>query len=563
MDIPEHLHDADAINNFFVNSSNNGATLNNALIRFYNTNVKEGVDQIFSFEMISDLDVIKIIQNLKSKAYGYDKLNITLVHLCCPFIVPYLTHIFNECISTQYFPNNCKRALVFPLPKISRPSEFSHLRSISVLPIFSKILEKILECQISRFVNQNNILPIKQSGFRPGFSCATALADLTDDIIRAADDNKISILILLDYSKAFDTINHQLLVSILHYCGFGQSSSKLISSFLSDRIQQTVLNNATSEPLSVLSGVPQGSILGPLLFTIFTSTLHNSLQFCNYHLYADDTQLYCSFHPSELQECRDLINLDLANLLSVSSDHLLKINPSKSSAIIFCNDNIREYVSSELTLKIGSDVITFTDSAKSLGLIIDYKLRFRQHVTAKLQKAYGSLKMIYSQRHFLNVEIKKMLCDSLVMSHFNHCDTVYGPCIDSIESRRIQKVQNSCLRLIFGIRRPQRISHKLKTVGWLNMYNRRRLHLVCLFHKILKFKTPPYLLKKLSYRSDVHNINIRRKFLLTVPRHRKEIFKRSFSYNIAACINKLPFDGLSLSCDCFKKLYKRYLIQNQ
>lgn len=156
-----------------------------------------------------------------------------------------------------------------------------------------------------------------------------------------------------------------------------------------------------------------------------------------------------------------------------------------------------------------------------------------------------------------------MLCDSLVLSHFNHCDTVYGPCIDSTEARRIQKVQNSCLRLIFGIKRRQRISYKLKTVGWLNMYNRRRLHLACFFHKILKYKSPPYLLNKLTFRNDVHNINIRRKDILTVPQHRKEIFKRSFSYNIAACINKLPFDGLILSCDSFKKRYKKYLIQNQ
>lgn len=561
--IPEQLNNVDTINDFFINSSNNNETPKDELINFYNTNIKEGIDGLFSFKLICDLDVIKIIQNIKSKAYGYDELNITLIHLCCPYITPFLTHIFNECIRRNYFPKTWKRALIFPLPKVNQPNQLSHLRSISVLPVLSKIFEKILELQVREFLNINNILPLKQSGFRSGFSCATALADVTDDIIGAIDNNKISVLVLLDYTKAFDMINHQLLFSILHFCGFEQNSANLILSFLSDRIQQTVLNNDISQPLAVLSGVPQGSILGPLLFTIFTSHFHKSLQFCNYHLYADDTQLYCSFHIEDLHEYGNLINIDLKNLVSTSTDHLLKINPSKSSAIIFCNDNIREFVTREINIQIGNDIIAFNHNSKSLGLIIDHKLRFKQHITSKLRLAYAALKMIYSQRHFLSIDIKKMLCDSLVLSHFNHCDTVYGPCIDSIEIRRIQKVQNSCLRLIFGIQRRQRISHKLQTAGWLNMYNRRKLHMACFFHKILKFKSPPYLLNKLSFRNDVHNINIRRKHILTVPQHRKEIFKRSFSYNIATCINKLPFDGLILTCESFKKTYKKYLMRNQ
>lgn len=338
IEIPEHLNDVDTINNYFVNSSNNNASPKNELINFYNNHTKAGIENLFRFKPISDLDVIKIIQNLKSEAYGADKLNITLIHLCCPYITPFLTHVYNECIRMQYFPKMWKRALVFPLSKIIQPCELSHLRSISFLPVLSKVFEKILELQIREYLNFYNILPLKQSGFRTGFSCATALSDVTDDIIEATDKSKISILILLDYTKAFDMINHQLLFSILHFCGFDQNSSNLILSFLSDRVQQTIVNNTISQPLTVHSGVPQGSILGPLLFTIFTSNFHNSLQFCNYHLYADDTQLYCSFYLNDLQEYNNLINRDLTNLLTVSTDHLLKINPSKSSAILFCNN---------------------------------------------------------------------------------------------------------------------------------------------------------------------------------------------------------------------------------
>ena len=154
-------------------------------------------------------------------------------------------------------------------------------------------------------------------------------------------------------------------------------------------------------------GVPQWSIIGPLLYTVYTSTFYESIKFCKYHFYADDTQLYCSFNLSDLQESNQLINKDLDALFTTSVDHLLKINPSKSCAILFCSENIRNNIQNDLSLRIGIDIIPFTNHTKSLGLIIDHKLRFKEHVTSKLQKAYSSLKMIYTQRHFLGSDIKK------------------------------------------------------------------------------------------------------------------------------------------------------------
>lgn len=171
--------------------------------------------------------------------------------------------------------------------------------------------------------------------------------------------------------------------------------------------------------------------------------------------------------------------------------------------------------------------------------------------------------MIYGHRHYLDEDTKILLCDSLVLSHFNHCDSVYGPCLDSCDVRRIQKVQNSCLRLIYGIRHRQRISHKLRDAKWLNMYNRRKLHMTYFFYKIVKYKSPSYLHDKISYRTDIHNINIRRKNLLTIPRHNKQLFKRSFSYNIATCINLINVSGSAHSNLTFKKNYKKYLLENQ
>lgn len=558
--IPENLKDVNRINNFFVNAANPNLSPDDELKNFYLNNTKHNFEIPFSFEVITENVVLNIIQNIKSEAYGPDKLNITMIFLCCPFIIPYVTHIVNQCITTSYFPKAWKKANVIPLPKINQPTELSHLRSISILPTFSKILEKIMDMQIRPFLERYKILPIKQSGFRHGYSCTSALTDITDDILKGLNDNKVTALILLDYSKAFDMINHTILLARLHYIGFSSNSCKLLKSYITDRYQRVTIDTQVSNSLVISSGVPQGSILGPLLYTLYTACFHESLAFCDYHMYADDTQIYKSFERNDALNSNNLINKDLDSLLKISNDHLLKINPSKSSVILFTSNIDRNAIINNLEFRIGRDIIPFKDHTKNLGLILDYKLRFKEHITQLLKKCYTSLKIIYSLRSYLTYDIKKMLCDSLILSQFNYCDSVYGPCLDSVDIRRIQKVQNSCLRLIFGIKRGKRITHKLKDIGWLNMYDRRKLHMSCFFYKILKQKQPTYLYNKIKFRTDIHNRNIRKKALLDIPRHRKEVFKRSFSYRIATCINECKIIDFQQTYESFKRSVRNKLL---
>ena len=562
-EIPEKFKDVNKFNSFFVNATRSSTTLNDEIIQFYSNNIKDGLSHSLSFHTVELTDILQIIQNIKSKAFGSDHLNITLIHLCCPHILEYITHIINECIQRCYFPVCWKEAIVTPLPKVDDPDGFNQFRSISILPTLSKVLERVLEIQIRNFINSNSILPSKQSGFRPGYSCASAMADVTDDILRARDNNQLTALILLDYSKAFDFLHHKILCSLLHYIGFTERALHIISSYLTDRTQRVKIDSSISDSLSVTTGVPQGSILGPLLFSIYTFNFHTKLKFCNYHLYADDTQLYYSFSPIDYVMAEDNINTDLNALLKISTDHMLQLNPSKSSIILFGNKNVTDDIRKQMNIKIGNNQLQFTDKSKSLGLIIDSQLKFKDHVTYILKKTYYALKSIYEHRHCLEQNVKKILCDSLVLSHFNHCDQVYGPCLDNSDVRRVQKVQNCCVRFIFGLRRHNRISHKLQEISWLNMHDRRKLHATCFYYKILKFQTPPYLYNKITFRSDIHNLNLRRKSL-TIPKHKNEFFKRSFSYNIALSINSLYLNlgHLALSCPAFKRKYMHVLLNH-
>lgn len=213
----------------------------------------------------------------------------------------------------------------------------------------------------------------------------------------------------------------------------------------------------------------------------------------------------------------------------------------------------------KINIKVSNETLEFTENVKNLGLVIDSRLRFAEHVKVCLQKAYMNLKHIYSIRKFINNKTKILLCDSLVLSQFNFADSVYGPCLDKATVLRIQRVQNACLRLIYGVSKKQHISHKLALVPWLDMETRRYFHSACLFNKIMVNKTPPYLYCKIRYRTDVHNVNIRRKDELTIPAHSHTLFRRCFSYNICHIYASVPDFIKHMPCSAFKRSMRKWL----
>lgn len=411
-------------------------------------------------------------------------------------------------------------------------------------------------------MSKNNIVPVFQSGFRQNFSTSNTLAQVIDDLITSSDKKLISVLVLLDFSKAFDTINHQLLVSKLKFYGFSTNSLHFVESYLSNRKQKIKINSSYSDFVDISSGVAQGSTLGPLFFIIYTAHILNSVTNCKIQAYADDTQLYYSFPLNEFNQAQNLINDELNIIFNKSQQHNLKLNSTKSKVMIFTSKNNYNQIKNNININIDGNMLPVVSSAKNLGLIIDDDFRFKSHVNKLLQRSYSNLKILYSNRFVLNFNLRKTLSESLVLSQFNYCDFIYGPCLDNIYKSRIQKVQNSCVRFIFSLKKFDHVSHKINALNWLNMVNRRILHLNIFVHKLLIYKNGN-IVDKLTQRSHIHSVNVRQKNKLTMPHHSTALFQRSFTYNAVFYYNKVSTDLKSLSIAALKKRMKICFLHQQ
>ncbi|XP_052759373.1 uncharacterized protein LOC128202589 [Galleria mellonella] len=336
----------------------------------------------FRLQPVSESDVARYISAIKSNALGSDRVSRDMILLTLPRTLAIITNIINKSIVTSKVPSQWKHALVTPLSKINNPAEFNDLRPISILSFLSKVLEKAVHTQLLKYVETNNILPKYQSGFRKGKSTTTALLDVVDNILASQDVGNGTILTLLDYSRAFDCLNVPLLLSKLTYYGLDRHSVGWFHSYLSNRYQSVKIQKldgsySVSEPKLVDRGVPQGSILGPLLFIIYCADIENAINYCNFHCYADDIQIYISGAPAAITDAAHKLNKDLEKIAAWSQENALVINPNKTKYMILgSTKQITDIINKNITVNILDQSIERVEEARNLGIIFDSRLRF-------------------------------------------------------------------------------------------------------------------------------------------------------------------------------------------
>lgn len=435
-----------------------------------------------------------------------------------PAVLPYLTYIINTIITKSDFPKNWKYAKIIPIPKSN-----NDFRPVAILPYLSKVCEKLLHQQMNKYLHDNTLLTDRQSGFRNRHSCVTALIDVSEDIRESIDDGDICFLVLLDHSKAFDTVDHNILCTkLLTMFNFSSSSTNLISSYLSGHYQSVFSNNQNSRALPVIKGVPQGSILGPLLFSIYINDLVKHLSYCRIHLYADDVQIYINSKIDKITTCVDKLNADLANVHTWATANGLCINPSKSKCLIITRKSVN--LITEPTVSINNQPIQVVNSTKNLGIIFNNTLSWSDHINAAAGKTYSMIRTLWTTQYLTPLNIRILLAKTyLIPSLLYGCEVFAN--LDSTTKKKLTVTYNSILRYVFNLRKYDHISAFEKRLFGVNIIDLLEIRTLLLFHKILFTCEPKYLFNRLvPTRSRRYNDMIQIRYRTSFSEHHFYIF---------------------------------------
>lgn len=329
----------------------------------------------------------------------------------------------------------------------------------------------------------------------------------------------IQFLILLDFPKAFDTVDHNLLCNKLKsFYGFDSSSVALLGSYLANRFQSVFLNGEYSEPLAVLSGVPQGSVLGPLLFSLFINDLPDTLA-SEYHLYADDVQLYCSVPLDRLGDGVRQINRDLGFVFDWAKTNRLLLNPRKSQAILIYN-RVLDTTSLGPILLDGT-VIEYCCKVKSLGLVLNRSFGWKDHLALISRSVYGSLRRLWKFAYLTPETSRLRMVKALIIPHFLYCDVIFGS-LDSFCLRRLSVMLNSCIRYVKGLRRFDSVSLYGDIFFGCSFVKYLQYRSILFLYKVLYFRKPSYLYERLCFAQSARTRN------LIPERHNSSELRRGF-----------------------------------
>ena len=467
-----------------------------------------------------------------------------------------VTHIINLSLETGVVPDGLKSAIVKPLYKKSSRLDVGNYRPVSILPIISKILERAVYLQMEKHLKDKNILYEFQSGFRTSYSTDTCLIDLQDSIRMEISKGKYVGMVLMDLQKAFDTVDHDILLDKLDAMGFDHN--EWFKSYLRGRKQMVVVNDVSSETGTVTCGVPQGSILGPLLFLCYVNDMPISVK-CKLLLYADDSALIISgFDPKEIAK---ELSKELESCRQWLIDNKLSLHLGKTEAILFGSKRKLRRVNS-FTVKCGEIQIKKVNSVKYLGLQIDNDLSGTSVIESIINKCNTRLKFLYRYKDILNKESRKTLCTALIQCNFDYSCCSWFPGINETFKKKLQVMQNKMIRFILRLENRSHIGNaELVDAGFLNVPDRvKQLQLGHVF-KIRNKTSPKYLTENfVKLNENSNRIETRAKaYNFQVPR----ISTNTFVYSAIKEWNSLSNLIKDIKGEqSFKENVKKFLISN-
>ena len=518
-----------------------------------------------SFHEVSEDFIKSLILKAPCKNCDLDPLPTSLLIDCIDVLLPNITKIINTSLKEGFVPDSFKVALVKPLIKKSNldKDELKNYRPVSNLPFLSKILEKVVVKQLNDHLQKNGLHEPLQSAYKADHSTETALLKVMNDCLTGCDTGHVCLLSLLDLSSAFDTIDHQILLKRLEKT-FGIRNNALIwfESYLQNRKQSVVVNGVKSECYNLKYGVPQGSVLGPILFSLYMKPLSNIInQYnVNYHFYADDTQLYYIDEASKINDSILTMTNCISKIKIWMEKNRLFLNNDKTEAILLGGMGSLNKIY-EKEMYVGNISIPFSDKVKDLGVYFDKSFSMNNQVNNVIRTMYMELKNISNIRYLIEANTTSHLVVRLVLSKLDYYNSLLiGTSAEN--KQKLQKLQNNAARLILKKRTRDHASPLLRSLHWLPVERRLQYKAATICYKCVHGTAPQYL-------QDLVKAYIPKRQLrsatdptaLVVPRMRlKTVGEKSFGYCAPKVWNALP-QGLreAGSIDTFKKQLKTYL----
>lgn len=518
------------------------------------------------FQCIVADDVISAIKRLPDKSCAADTLPTPQLKLVADLIAPFLAELFSRSMLVATVPEAMKSAYITPLIKKpdSDASDPRSYRPISNLSVVSKLLERTVFGQLCDYLTKADLLPRLQSAYRAHHSTETAVLKVLTDILHAVDGGDLSVLALLDLSAAFDTVDHDILLKRLQISfGIGGVALDWFRSYLTGRVEHVRRGALRSASKVVRYGVPQGSVLGPLLFILYTADLISLIEEHGFrpHLYADDTQIQGSCSPDSASHLQSTLSECLDAVFNWMRANRLQLNTAKTE-ILWCSTSRRRHQLPTAAVRAGSDHVTPSSTVRDLGIFIDSDVAMKSHVSRTVSGCFAVLRQLRSIRRSVSDAVFQTLVVSLVMPRLDYGNATLAGLPD-YQYRRLQSVLNAAARLIHRSKRSEHITPLLRDLHWLRSRERIDFKLAVLVYRCLHGLAPRYLSDGIRRVTDVNRRCLRSSSStkLFVQRTRLvTVGDRAFPIAGSRLWNALPGDVISApTLSVFRNRLKTHL----